>query len=74
LDLSQLGLADISGKASEIGAAAKDAAEGALKGATDKLGGAVDEKLGAGVGDAVGEQLGGAGEKLGGAVKGLFGN
>jgi len=58
LDLSQLGLADISGKAAEIGAAAKDAAEGALKGATENIGGA---------GDAVGE-------KLGGAVKNLFGN
>jgi len=69
LDLSQLGLADISGKAAEIGKAAQDAAEGALKGATEKLGGA-----GSGVGDAVGEKLGGAGEKLGGAVKGLFGN
>ncbi|HEY9079202.1 hypothetical protein [Magnetovibrio sp.] len=69
LDLSQLGLADISGKAAEIGKAAQDAAEGALKGATDKLGGA-----GAGVGDAVGEKLGGAAEGIGGAVKGLFGN
>jgi len=62
LDLTQLGLADISGKAAEIGAAAKDAAkdaaEGALKGATENIGGA---------GDAVGE-------KLGGAVKNLFGN
>jgi len=70
LDLTQLGLADISGKASEIGAAAKDAAEGAIKKATDGALKDVGDKLGgagAGVGDAVGE-------KLGGAVKGLFGN
>jgi len=65
LDLSQLGLSDISGKAAEIGAAAKDAATDAVKGATEKLGGA---------GGAVGETLGGAAEGLGGKVKGLFGN
>lgn len=65
LDLSQLGLANISGKAAEIGKAAQDAAEGALKGASDKLGGA---------GEGVGDKLGGAAEGIGGAVKGLFGN
>ncbi|MBL4615122.1 MAG: hypothetical protein JKY27_09650, partial [Magnetovibrio sp.] len=62
LDLSQLGLSDISGKAAQIGAKAKEAAEDAIKGATEQLGGAVSEKLG------------GAGDALGGAVKGLFGN
>jgi len=61
LDLSQLGLADISGKAAEMGKKAKEAAEGAVKGATEKLGGAGD-----GAKDAV--------EGIGGAVKGLFGN
>lgn len=65
LDLSQIGLSDISGKAAELGGAAADAAKGALEGASDKLGGA---------GGAVGEKLGGAGDALGGAVKGLFGN
>jgi len=77
LDLSQLGLADISGKAAELGSAAKEAAEGALKNATDGALKDVGGKLG-GAGGAVGEKLGGAGdavgEKLGGAVKGLFGN
>ncbi|MCW8915427.1 MAG: hypothetical protein OQK24_06175 [Magnetovibrio sp.] len=64
LDLSQLGLADISGKAAEIGKAAQDAAEGALKGATENLGDA---------GGAVGKKIDGAGDAIGGAVKGLFG-
>ncbi len=61
LDLSQLGVADITGKAAEIGGAAKDALEGAgqkLDGAGDQLGGAAKD----------------AGEALGGAVKNLFGN
>ncbi|OEJ66923.1 AsmA family protein [Magnetovibrio blakemorei] len=48
LDLSALGLSDISGTASKVGAAAKDAATGALKGAGDTLGGA-----GEGIGGAV---------------------
>jgi len=65
LDLSQLGLSDISGTAAEIGGAAADAAKGALEGAGDKLGGA---------GDAVGEKLDGAKDDIGSAVKGLFGN
>lgn len=65
LDLSQIGLSDISGKAAEIGTKAQEAAEGAIKGATEKLGGA---------GGAVGDTLGGAAEGIGGAVKGLFGN
>jgi uncharacterized protein involved in outer membrane biogenesis len=65
LDLSQLGLSDISGTAAEIGGAATDAAKGALQGAGDKLGGA---------GDAVGEKLGDAKDNIGSAVKGLFGN
>lgn len=69
LDLSQLGLSDISGKAAEIGEKAKEAAEGAIKDATKGL----EDKLG-GAGGAVGEKLGGAGDALGGAVKGLFGN
>ena len=61
VDLSQLGLSDISGKAAEVGKAATDA----VKGAAENLGGA---------GGEVGKKLEGAGESLGGAVKGLFGN
>ncbi len=57
IDLSALGLSDISGKAAEVGAAAKDAAADALKGVGEKLGGKLD----------------GAGDNIGGAVKGLFG-
>lgn len=48
VNLSALGLTDISGTASKVGAAAKDAATGALKGAGDTLGGASD-----GIGGAV---------------------
>ena len=61
LDLSQLGLADISGKAAEVGKAAQDA----VKGAAENLGDA---------GGEVGKKLEGAGDAIGGAVKGLFGN
>lgn len=61
VDLSALGLSDISGKAAEMGAAAKDAATDALKGAEEKIGENLDGKLD------------GAGESIGGAVKGLFG-
>ncbi len=61
LDLSQLGLADISGKAAEVGKAAQEA----VKGVSENLGKA---------GGEVGDKIGGAGEAIGGAVKGLFGN
>ena len=61
LDLSQLGLADISGKAAEIGAAAGDAAKKAMDSATGAAGGA-----GGAAKDAV--------EGATGAIKGLFGN
>jgi hypothetical protein len=57
LDLSQLGLSDISGTAAEMGKAARDAAE---KAAQDTLQG-------------VGGATGGAVEGAAGAVKGLFG-
>ncbi|MCR4378204.1 MAG: hypothetical protein NUV50_08955 [Rhodospirillales bacterium] len=57
LDLSQLGLADISGTAAEMGKAAKDAAEKAAQDALQGVGGAT----------------GGAVEGAAGAVKGLFG-
>ncbi|MEG3618090.1 hypothetical protein V5T82_06460 [Magnetovibrio sp. PR-2] len=61
VDLSQLGLSDISGKAAEVGKAATDA----VKGAAENLGDA---------GGEVGKKLEGAGDSIGGAVKGLFGN
>lgn len=60
LDLSALGLSDISGKAAEIGGAAVDAAKGAMDDAKGALGGAVG-----GAGDAA--------KDVGGALKGLFG-
>lgn len=61
LDLSQLGLADISGKTAEMGKAAKAAAE---KAAQDAL---------QGVSGAAGGAAGGAVDGAAGAVKGLFG-
>jgi len=63
LDLSQLGLSDISGKAAEIGAAAQSAVQDAVQGAAQ---GAAQ--------DAAQDAVKGVGDKLGGAVKGLFGN
>ena len=47
LDLSSLGLADISGKAAEMGGAAADAAKGALEGAVGGAGGAAKDVGGA---------------------------
>lgn len=61
LDLSQLGLANISGKTAEMGKAAKATAE---KAAQDAL---------QGVGGATGGAAGGAVDGAAGAVKGLFG-
>lgn len=61
LDLSKLGLSDISGKAAEMGKAAGDAAQKALEGAAGGAGGA---------GDAAKDAVEGAT----GAIKGLFGN
>ena len=65
LDLTSLGLSDISGKAAEIGGAAAEAVGGALEGA---MGGAGD------AGDAAKDAMEGAAENVGGALKGLFGN
>jgi len=66
VDLSALGLSDISGKATEMGGAAVDAAKGAMEGtAKDAMDGAVG-----GAGDAAKDAMEGAG----GALKGLFGN
>lgn len=61
VDLSQLGLANISGKAAEMGKAAEDAAKGAASKAME----------GAGV---TGDAAKGAVEGATGAIKGLFGN
>lgn len=61
LDLSQLGLSDISGKAAEMGKAAGDAAKKAMEGATGSAGGAGDAAKKA-VDDATS------------GIKGLFGN
>lgn len=61
LDLSKLGLSDISGKAAEMGKAASDAAKKALEGASGGAGGAGDAAK-----DAV--------EGTTGAIKDLFGN
>ena len=60
LDLSALGLSDISGKAVEIGGAAAKAAQDAMKGA-------------GGVGGAVGDKAKDVMEGAGGALKGLLG-
>ena len=61
LDLSQLGLADISGTAAEIGGKATEAVQDAAKGVLEGAGGAA--------GDAAKNAVGGAT----GALKGLFG-
>lgn len=61
VDLTQLGLANISGKAAEVGKAAQDAATKALEGAAGAAGGATGDTKGAVEGAT-------------GAIKGLFGN
>lgn len=64
LDLSALGLSDISGKATEIGGAAAEAAQETVKGVMEGTGD---------VGSQVGDKAKDVMEGVGGAIKGLLG-